>query len=151
MPPKKRKSTHKRNTTGLRNQARAPNPPTPEAPSRLASLSDSDSDDGSDEEWNTHLYTDSLKTDWQDEVETDSEAEEVADNEVGLVEDEEDACWNDGPSDAKEGLFVKMMQFAIHEDDDPRDEDWMPARLRAKALKNKPKTSRVGIKYKGGR
>lgn len=143
----KRKATHKRNTTGLRNQNRTPAPATePSPPPEPATIDDSDSD----KEWNPHLHADSLKTDWKDDAETDSEDEQTPGNEAGLVEDDEDLCWNDGPPDSKKGLFVRMMQFAVDEDDNPRDEDWMPSRLRAKALKVKPKASRVGVKYKGG-
>jgi len=107
-----RKVKVKRNISGLRNQPKPPQsaPTLPPTQPDTLSIGDVNSELESDAEWTPNLALDSMKTHLHAELEDeplDTDLEEWGEWEVGT-----------------EGFYVNLMQFAVDNNDDPRDENW---------------------------
>ncbi|KAG6889489.1 hypothetical protein C0992_004994 [Termitomyces sp. T32_za158] len=135
-----RKPKAKRNITGLRNQ-RAPKPlESTESNADCAQspeicLIDEISDDDPDQDWDPLLELDSLKPCWRKEdQESDEETVDSDDENMEVLTE----GWpeNDGIDEAAMELrHIKLMELAIANEDDPRDEEWVPTKLRKKYLR----------------
>ncbi|KAG6810459.1 hypothetical protein H0H87_012887 [Tephrocybe sp. NHM501043] len=122
---KKKCSKASYNTSGLRNHRDKPTE-SPEPTSIMPDREDLDPD------WEPDTLHDSLKIDFEKEDESDNGESDTDTDE-----------WDVG---GKGGL-IQMINMAIDNGDDPRDESWVPAQLRSKKKKNskgRPK------KYKKG-
>ena len=105
------------NLSGLRNRSTSSN--IPEVPDNPATHTDEE-----DSNWQPHIFFDSLKPDLPAE---DEESDKDEDAEV-----EWDSEWNENERSRSQGLQAAMIRFAIAIGDDPRDEDWVPPKMRAK-------------------
>ena len=112
------------NTSGLRNQKpRATEDGTPPNGNIPGNLQAEDEDF----EWHPHTHFDSLKPDFQ--------AEEASDEDPNNADEdmeESDSEWKENEGFGSDGLQAAMLKLAIELGDDPRDEDWVPPKLRAK-------------------
>lgn len=121
----------RRNISGLRNQNSTPTNNVQESKHSQDHSPETPPDDvtDSDVEWQPHMFLDSLKSNLQ--------AEDLSDNES--VKDGDDMEeWDSNEQDLRlgsAGLQAMMMKLSIHLGDDPRDEDWVPPKLRAKREK----------------
>ncbi|KAF9457874.1 hypothetical protein BDZ94DRAFT_1313815 [Collybia nuda] len=132
--PAQRNTKQKRNITGLRNQPRAipdlpMQPPlTPvvisEGTQNQINPELEDHRDEDCEEGPVKSYQDSLKSTWEEEDKGKVEAEII---------DEEDTE-EEFNSDR---LYVKLMNLAMENGDDPRDENWIPENLRRRKKQKK--------------
>lgn len=136
--PRNRKPKVKRNLAGLRNQHTPTNTereisPKFDADGEIVHDPHVDGTDDTDEDrdWDPLMEFDSLKPCWE------REENEVVDDEDSDMEDLNEG-WAE-PGDAGEGKaesrHVRLMKLAIWNEDDPQDEDWVPAELRKKYLK----------------
>ena len=134
------KKKHKKNITGLRNQSQmtshvkeAPNDGIAKdvetAPTHTVFHADVDGQSDNDEGWEAHIRLDSNKLCWELEDESEDEDEDIDDDERD-VEDEVIVAGED--MWRSEGLHIALMVLMIDKGDDPRDEDWIPDRLRRK-------------------
>jgi hypothetical protein len=116
----------KRNITGLRNQSSS-HASQPENTIDNITIKDQAQDDPETEAgWEPPIRLDSAKTSWEEEDLV--EDEEGVDDE--MLADEDSGMMS-------KGLHVSMMIMAIRDGDDPRDEDWIPDKLRQKQRKRK--------------
>jgi hypothetical protein len=71
---------------------------------------------------NTHYHPDDIRPHWEEE-------EVEADHVMGFMDEgiEDDIC--------RKGLQIKMLALAMSFGDDPRDEDWIPPKLRYRKAK----------------
>ncbi|KAF9469382.1 hypothetical protein BDZ94DRAFT_377280 [Collybia nuda] len=125
----RRKPRQKRNISGLRNQPKvAPLPlhssPTSESIPEGRENGARDSDKNSN--WFPHTKFDSLKP-VRDE---DESSDEGGAGDVGTKQK-----WSERNKLGQEGFHVTMMNTAIENGDDPRDEDWIPENSRRKRVK----------------
>ena len=93
-----------------------------------------------DDNWNPHLCFDSLKTSIQAEEELKDEMEK-------LDMEEWDSQWDNELKLNTEGLQVKIANQAKLLGDDPRDEDWVPPKLRARKGNRNRKVSYLKNKF----
>ncbi|KAG6867212.1 hypothetical protein C0993_005595, partial [Termitomyces sp. T159_Od127] len=86
----------------------------------------------SDQDWDPLLELDSLKPCWEKE-DQESEDENTDDENMEILME----GWDDGIDDdeAAELWHVRLVKLAIENEDDPRDEEWVPAELRKKYLR----------------
>ncbi|KAG6870732.1 hypothetical protein C0993_004205, partial [Termitomyces sp. T159_Od127] len=132
-PRRGRKPKVKRNIRGLRNQQ---TPKSPEAnlnhaqsPLDLQIDKLHESGNESDQDWDPLLELDSLKPCWEKE-DQESEDENTDDENMEILME----GWDDGIDDdeAAELWHVRLVKLAIENEDDPRDEEWVPAERRKK-------------------
>ena len=120
MPPKKRRVY---NISGLRNQPSQTHDDAYDGPIPAPLCSESDVEDFS---WSPNLVFDSLKVDIAAETALDDES---------IIEEEDavewDSEWDQDRRLGSEGMQATMLRLAIELGDDPRDEEWVPPKLRA--------------------
>ncbi|KNZ81456.1 hypothetical protein J132_00564 [Termitomyces sp. J132] len=150
-------SKAKRNISGLRNQ-RVQEPLESNTESRLDRVQPSDqeeihesdklqgNDNDTDQDWDPLLEVDSLKLCWKKE---DQAKESENDNENMEILTE---GWDDGIDEegTTESLHIRLMKLAIADEDDPRDEEWIPAELRKKYLRKTKEHKERPTVYKKG-
>ena len=112
---KRKKNTY--NLSGLRNQSTSNN--IPEVPDNPATHTDEEESD-----WQPHVVFDSLKPDLPAEDEKSDKDEDA--------EAEWDSEWNENERFGSQDLQAAMIRFAVAIGDDPRDEDWVPPKMRVK-------------------
>ncbi|KIL54192.1 hypothetical protein M378DRAFT_188729 [Amanita muscaria Koide BX008] len=153
-----RKPKVQRNISGLRNQKpQVINPAenlgsfTPAIEESLLGDCVEQEDEDPDIEWDPMVCLDSMRPEWEKEEE---EEENLTSGK--LSNGTTDLAWfkegwdSEESSEHGEGRQVKLLNLSISNDDDPRDEDWVPPDLRRKYIKNlkrrrdRPKTYQTG-------
>jgi hypothetical protein len=134
----------KRNITGLRNQPKSTpshvesTDVPPISNSDLPQSSDAQAADPDEEEWCPNLQFDSCKPEWDaSDTEDDIDSEDEQDF---LDSKEEQRPGVNIRRYRNNGLYVALMRTAIRAGDDPRDEDWVPKKVRKRLRKEKPGT-----------
>jgi len=114
---------YQRNILGLRNR----NPTTNVSENESNPLNASTESD-EECEWNSGTYHDSLKVDFEQEL-----SDEDIDDDDNIEEWNNE--WDIDLGCATPGFQARLILMAARLGDDPHDEDWIPAQLRAKRKK----------------
>jgi hypothetical protein len=114
---------YQRTTSGRHNQ----NPTTGVSTNEESYPLDPSTESDEEHEWNSRTYHDSLKVDFE---------QELSDNDTGNDDIEEwNNEWDIDLGHATPGFQARLILMAARLGDDPCDEDWIPAQLRAKRKK----------------
>jgi hypothetical protein len=137
--PMRHGKKQKRNISGLKNQPKPlPEPSSteplvvePSSESNTAERVGSDLEDDEDQDLGLKC-PDSSKLLWRaDDDEEEPMPEGKGDSESGIED------WDTHQELEDKGLYIMLMNLAVDNGDDPRDEDWVPEDLRRKRRRKK--------------